>query len=80
MEILFWVIVAVIVLAIIYGFMNVGRRKESAGREPVRFDVAPNTKEHGIDLQARRKLYDDVTAPKLTLRHSPEARNEALIF
>jgi len=24
-------------------------------------DVAPDTKGHGIDLQARRKTYDDVT-------------------
>jgi len=24
-------------------------------------DVAPSTKEHGFDLQAHRKTYDDVT-------------------
>ncbi len=61
MEILFWVIVAIIVLAVIYGSLNVGKRKETAKREAVKFDIAPDTKEHGIDLQARRKLYDDVT-------------------
>ncbi len=60
MEILLWLILAIIVLAIIYGFMNVGKRKESAGREPPKFNVTPDQR-HGIDLQARRKPYDDVT-------------------
>ncbi len=60
MEILVWLILATIVLAIIYGSMNVGKRKESAGRESPKFDVTPDQR-HGIDLQARRKPYDDVT-------------------
>ncbi len=50
MGVLLWVIVAVIAFAVVYvwalGFKN---RKE-----------APDTKEHGVDLQARRKLYDDI--------------------
>ncbi len=61
MEILFWLVVAIIVLAVIYGSLMIGKRKETAGREAVKFDVAPGKKEHGIDLQARRKVYDDVT-------------------
>ncbi len=61
MEILFWLIVAIVVLAVIYGSLIVGKRKEAVGREGVRFDLAPGTKEHGIDLQARRKVYDDIT-------------------
>jgi hypothetical protein len=28
--------------------------------EPSTSDVAPGTKEHGVDLQARRKTYDDL--------------------
>lgn len=60
MEILFWVIVAIILLAVIYGSLNVGKRKETPKRA-IKFDIASGTKEHGIDLQARRKLYDDIT-------------------
>jgi formate-dependent nitrite reductase membrane component NrfD len=51
MEIVFWVIVTIIALAVVdlcaLGFR---KRKEE-----------PDTKEHGVDLQARRKTYDDVT-------------------
>jgi hypothetical protein len=61
MEIVFGVIVAIIVLAVVYVCaLSFRKRQEALGRKP-RSDVAPNTKEHGIDLQARRKLYDDAT-------------------
>jgi hypothetical protein len=62
MKILFSLIVAIVVLAVVYiGVLNLWKRKEALGREPARSDVAPDTKEHGVDLQARRKTYDDVT-------------------
>jgi hypothetical protein len=62
MEIVFWMIIAIVVLAIFYVFaVSLRKRKEAFEREPSKFDVAPNTKEHGIDLQARRKTYDDIT-------------------
>ena len=58
----FWVIVAVIVLAIVcIGALNLRKRKEALGREPATSDAAPGAKEHGVDLQARRKTYDDIT-------------------
>jgi ABC-type transport system involved in Fe-S cluster assembly fused permease/ATPase subunit len=61
MEIVFWMIIA-IVLAIFYVFaVSLRKRKEAFEREPSKSDVALNTKEHGIDLQARRKTYDDIT-------------------
>jgi len=57
-----WVIIAIIVLAIVYiGALNFRNRKEALGREPATSDAALGTKEHGVDLQARRKTYDDVT-------------------
>jgi len=59
MEVVFWVIVAIVVLAVVYACFR--KRKEALGREPFMSDVAPDTKGHGIDLQARRKTYDDVT-------------------
>jgi hypothetical protein len=56
------VIVAIIVLAVVYVCaLNFRKRKEALGREPSMSGVAPDTKEHGVDLQARRKTYDDVT-------------------
>jgi len=62
METVFWVIVAIIVLAVVYVCaLSLRKRKEAPGREPSMSDVAPDTKGHGIDLQARRKTYDDVT-------------------
>jgi hypothetical protein len=62
MEIVFWVIVAIVVLAVVYACaLSFRKRKEALGREPFMSDVAPDTKGHGIDLQARRKTYDDVT-------------------
>jgi hypothetical protein len=55
-------IIAIVVLAIFYVFaVSLRKRKEAFEREPSKSDVAPNTKEHGIDLQARRKTYDDIT-------------------
>ena len=63
MEIVFWVIVAIIVLAVVYVCaLSFRKRKQAFGREPSMSDVVPDTKEHGIDLQARRKTYDDVTS------------------
>ena len=62
MEVVFWVIVAIIVLAVVYVCaLSFRKRKEALGREPFMSDAALDTKEHGIDLQARRKTYDDVT-------------------
>jgi flagellar biosynthesis/type III secretory pathway M-ring protein FliF/YscJ len=62
MEIVFWVIVAIIVFAIVYiGALNLRKRKEALERQPATSDAAPGTKEHGVDLQARRKTYDDIT-------------------
>jgi nitrate/nitrite transporter NarK len=62
MEIVFWVIVAIIVLAVVYVWaLSFRKRKEALGRESSMSDGAPDTKGHGIDLQARRKTYDDVT-------------------
>jgi hypothetical protein len=62
MEIVFSVIVAIIVLAVVYVCALTFRtRKKAPAREPSLSDVASDTKEHGIDLQARRKTYDDVT-------------------
>jgi hypothetical protein len=62
MEIVFWVIVAIIALAVVYVCaLSLRKRKEAFGREPSMSDVALDAKEHGIDLQARRKTYDDVT-------------------
>jgi hypothetical protein len=60
MEIVFWLIVAIIILAVVYVCaLSFWKRKEAVGREPS--DVAPDPIGHGIDLQARRKTYDDVT-------------------
>ena len=60
MEIVFWVIFVIIMLAVVYvGALSFGKHQEARGRERAKSDVAPDTKEHGIDLQARRKLYDD---------------------
>ena len=60
MEIVFWMIVAMFVIAVVYA-LSFRKRKEALGREPYKSDVAPDTKGHGIDLQARRKTFDDLT-------------------
>jgi hypothetical protein len=62
MKIVFWAIVAIVVLAVSYVCaLNLRPRKTALGCDPARSDAAPQTKEHGVDLQARRKTYDDVT-------------------
>jgi len=62
MEIVFCMIVAIIVLAVGYiCTLSFRKRKKAVVREPPMSDVAPDTKGHGIDLQARRKTYDDIT-------------------
>jgi len=58
MKILFSLIVAIIVLAVVYiCALNFLKRKEMVRRKL----IAPDTKEHGVDLQTRRKTYDDIT-------------------
>jgi hypothetical protein len=61
MDILLWVIVAIIVLAVVYGYL-VGARKrnKAAVREGAKV-AAPDAKGHGTDLQAVRKVHDDMT-------------------
>ena len=55
MENVFWVIVTIIALAIVFVFaFRFGKRKPPS-------DLAPDPQGHGVDLQARRKTYDDVT-------------------
>jgi len=55
MEILFWVIVAIIAIAVVcVCAFRFGKRKRPS-------DLAPDPQGHGVDLQARRKTYDDVT-------------------
>ena len=62
METVFWVIVAIVVLAVVYTcVLTPMKPKEALEGEPSMSDVAPGTKEHGVDLQARRKTYDDLT-------------------
>jgi hypothetical protein len=56
MDILLWLIVAIIALAIVYLCALTSRKS----RLP-RSAAPPDPKAHGIDLQARRKLHDDVT-------------------
>jgi len=56
MEIVFWVVVIIIALAIVY-VCALSTRKSRLGRSV----APPDSKEHGVDLQARRKLHDDVT-------------------
>jgi hypothetical protein len=57
METVFWVIAAIIVLAIVCACALSFRKRKAA----LMSDPAPQTKEHGVDLQARRKTYDDLT-------------------
>jgi len=58
MKILFSLIVAIIVLAVVYiCALSFLKRKEMVRRKL----IAPDTKEHGVDLQTRRKTYDDIT-------------------
>jgi len=60
--VVFWMLVAIVLLAVGYVCaLNLRTRKAAFGRDPARFDPAPQIKEHGVDLQARRKTFDDVT-------------------
>ena len=62
METIFWVTGAIIVLVIVYvGVLSFRKRKETLEGKPSTSDVVPGIKEHGVDLQARRKTYDDLT-------------------
>ena len=56
LKILFSLIVAIIVLAVVYT-LTFMKRKEALRRKL----IAPDTKEHGVDLQTRRKTFDDFT-------------------
>ena len=59
MEIVFWVIVAIVALVIAYiCALSVAKRRHYRSDRPA---AAPDPKEYGVDLQARRKLHDDVT-------------------
>ena len=59
MEIVFWVIVAIVALVIAYVCaLSVAKRRRYRSDSRA---AAPYPKEHGVDLQARRKLHDDVT-------------------
>ncbi|HYA27342.1 MAG TPA: hypothetical protein VEI95_00885 [Acidobacteriota bacterium] len=51
-------IVTIIVLAAVYAALRSGKR---LGRQATEPEAASYLREHGDDLQARRKLYDDVT-------------------
>ena len=58
LKILLSLIVAIIVLAVVYTCaLTFMKRKEVLRRKL----TAPDIKEHGVDLQTRRKTYDDVT-------------------
>jgi flagellar biosynthesis/type III secretory pathway M-ring protein FliF/YscJ len=60
--VVFWALVAIVALAVVYVCaLKLRARKAALGRDPARSDATSQTKEHGVDLQARRKSYDDVT-------------------
>jgi hypothetical protein len=60
--VVFWTLVAIVVLAVGYlCALKLRTRKAAVGPDPARFDAPPQIKEHGVDLQARRKTFDDVT-------------------
>ena len=58
METVFWVIVAIVVLAVVYTCVLTPMKRKEA---PPRTLTAPDTNEHGVDLQPRRKTFDDLT-------------------
>jgi hypothetical protein len=58
METVFWVIVAIVVLAVVYTCVLIFMKSKEAPRRTL---TAPDTNEHGVDLQARRKTFDDLT-------------------
>ena len=58
MQLVFWVIVAIVVLAVVYTCVLTFMKSKEAPRRTL---TAPDTNEHGVDLQARRKTFDDLT-------------------
>jgi hypothetical protein len=58
METVFWVIVAIVVLAVAYTCALTFMKRKEALRRTL---TTPDTNEHGVDLQARRKTFDDLT-------------------
>ena len=58
MKILFSLIVAIIVLAVVYTSALTFMKRKEALRLKL---TAPDTNEHGVDLQARRKTFEDLT-------------------
>ena len=60
METIFWVLGAIIAIVYVCA-LSFRKRKEAIAGKPSTSEVAPGKKEHGVDLQARRKSYDDVT-------------------
>jgi cytochrome c-type biogenesis protein CcmH/NrfG len=58
METVFWVIVAIVVLAVVYTCVLTPMKRKEAVRRTLN---ASDTNEHGVDLQARRKTFDDLT-------------------
>jgi hypothetical protein len=62
--VVFWALFAIVVLAVGYVWaraLNLRTRKPALERDPARSDATSQTKQHGLDLQAHRKTYDDVT-------------------
>ena len=60
--VVFWALFAIVVLAVGYVWARaLNLRTRKLERDAARSDAAPQTKEHGVDLQSRRKTYDDVT-------------------
>jgi hypothetical protein len=51
METVCWVIVAIVVLAVVYTCVLTPMKRKEALRRTL---TAPDTNEHGVDLQARR--------------------------
>jgi hypothetical protein len=58
MDILLWVIVAIIMLAVVYGYLVGAQKRKKAAPDGAKL---PDAKEHGTDLQAVRKVHDDMT-------------------
>jgi phosphotransferase system glucose/maltose/N-acetylglucosamine-specific IIC component len=58
METVFWVIVTIVVLAVVYTCVLTFMKRKEALRRTL---TAPDTNEQGVDLQARRKTFDDLT-------------------
>ena len=52
METVFWVIVAIVVLAVVYTCVLIPMKRKDALRRTL---TAPDTNEHGVDLQGANK-------------------------